>query len=212
MGVVILNNAVGVDKEINAIQQCLVDNLVDENICGTPWNSDNLHIYHKAYKNPTKEEGLIPEAFTQNSTNQRDYKEVLLDDNSDSTVFFTVEDNPTILDGKRLISSVVSVFFQLNIENIYDDLDYRQVEPAHNDVMNALRQCANVKEMSAPIQTIPVVYSEFRNNNITYTDMQPFHCFRVDVTVHYEYNCNYYCQFPPSTTGGFEYILDFGLN
>lgn len=209
MGRVIVNNAVGVDKEINGIQDALIRSLFTNNGCNAGWSQDDFEIYHKAYKNPTQN-GVVPEAYTQNSVNQKDYHEVLLNDNYTGTIFFTVDDTLTPTNNNK-IETNVSIFFQLNIEAIYDNLDYRQVEPAHNDVMKALRGCANVKNINQLVQTIPLVYSEFRTDNIQYDDMQPYHVFRVDVTVDVDYDCQYYCQFPPSTEGGFDYILDFLL-
>ena len=122
MGVVTLNNAVGIDEKINTIQQCLIDNLVAGTKCGAPWNSDSLEIYHKAYKNPTPL-GVVPEVFTQNN----DYEEALLNDTKTSTVFFTVEDAPTAL-SKKLTSAVVSIFFQLNIEDIYEFFSCEEIQ------------------------------------------------------------------------------------
>jgi len=210
MGRVIVNNAVGIDKAINSIQDSLIKSLFTDKGCNAGWNEDGFELYHKAYKNPT-EKGVVPETYTQNSTNQRDYQEVLLNDNKTSTVFFTVDDTLPFTNENK-IEANVSIFFQLNIEEIYDDLDYRQVEPSHNDVIRALRGCAAVKNIDQLVQTIPLVYSEFRTGNIQYDDMQPYHVFRVDVTVDVDYDCQYYCQFPPSTSGGFDYILNFILN
>jgi hypothetical protein len=201
MGRVIVNNAVGVDKEINKIQDSLISTLFGK----AEWNQDNFEVYHKAYKNPT-ENGVIPEIYTKH----RDYQDARLNDNLNGSIFFTVDNNSNSL-SKHKEETTVSIYVQLDIEAVYSDLDYRQTEPAHNDVRIALQKCPNVITIDSLVQTVPDVYSEFRTDNIQYTDMQPYHVFRYDVTVNYDVSCEYYCQFP-SDVGGFEYVLDFGLN
>lgn len=192
------NNAVGIDEVINNVNKDIYTSLTE--LAG--WT--NYEAYHRANKNYTRE-GIIPEIYVQHSGDTGEYLETLFEDRYNATSFFTVEDNSDI---SELGTYNVSLFMQLDLRRLYPNLLHRADEEAHNDVIVALRDHADVK-ITNIIKRIDNVYSEFRTDNLNYDDLSERHVFRVDFTIDAIYCCSYLKENPSLETeeiGGFTYI------
>tara|TARA_R110000764_G_scaffold72464_4_gene148646 strand:+ start:3401 stop:4012 length:612 start_codon:yes stop_codon:yes gene_type:complete len=203
MGYVTKVNPIGVDIVINNIIESMYEGLESAG-----WT--NYEAYHRCYKNPVDGEGqYIPEAYTAESVNQHDYREVLMDDNKRSSSFFITGDSTSYDNG--LFKVPISIIFQLNSQELYDQLVSRADEEARNDAIVSIREGAYGSSITSIDTSIPVVYSEFKTENIAFTDMSPLHVFRVNLSVDVDYSCDYYCTYPVGD-GGFDYKMGSGIN
>ena len=166
-------NPVGVDLVINEINNLVYNEL----------NFENYEAYHRAFKQQS-ERGVIPEAFIYDT---RDYKECFYDDRVNSSFFYT-SDSTDFVDNGRLVNTTVSMVFQVNLDEVAPAIKHRGDEEIHRVVVNAINKSV-YGTVSSLVVGIDNVYNEFDTTQITYTDMQPFHCFRVDIDVSYAYGC-----------------------
>jgi len=194
----IKDNPVGIDTVVNELNSKLFNALTTNN----GW--ENYSAYHRAYKNPTQE-GIIAEVFDKDD---KDYKEVFFDDTLSASSFFVIDDNINPVDNGRIMSTTVSAIFQVNLEEVAGLIEGRADEEVVEQVVNALRVSA-FGDISAIVRGIDNVYNGFRTDNIQYTDMSPFFCFRVDMDVTFQYACCSDCDYTP-TEGGFLLLEDGG--
>tara|TARA_R110000765_G_scaffold67450_2_gene130283 strand:+ start:772 stop:1380 length:609 start_codon:yes stop_codon:yes gene_type:complete len=200
MGLVTKIKPIGVDLKINSINKSLYSHLINE----SKWI--NYEAYHRVYANET-EKGIVPEAYTEQSIDSNDYKEVFLNDNFSSS-FFTLDDNIDLRD--RNSSQNISIYFQLNVKELYPNVTHRADEEARNDVIVALKKNPHVNKVLGVVKGMRNVYEGFDTSQIKWTDMNPFHVFRVDITTNVNYSCDWFCAYG-DTFGGFEYTMDFGM-
>jgi hypothetical protein len=177
------DNPKGIDKVINDTNKIVFDALTE-----LDWFDYNA--YHRAYKNPTQE-GTIAEVFDIDS---KDYSEVFFDDRLDASSFFVIDDNIPTTDTGRIFDTTVSMIFQCDLSKIANAVEYRADEEIISQVVNALKGI-KYGNISAIIRGIENVYSGFRTEQIKYTDMNPFFCFRIDLDVNYQYDCCDGCSY-----------------
>ena len=202
MGYITKANPIGVDIVINDIISEMYDGLTSAG-----WT--NYEAYHRCYKNPTSNEGqFIPEAYTSKYDGNNEYQEVLLNDKHYSTSFFITGDETTYDNGNYKVP--ISIIFQLNSLKLYPDLGHRADEEARNDAITTLRDGPNGGLITSIVTSVPKVYAEFDTDNINFSDMSPFHVFRVNLEVLVDYSCDYKCTYPSSNTG-FSYIFNSGF-
>lgn len=203
MGYVVKQNPIGIDIVINDVIESMYDSLIDSG-----WT--DYEAYHRVYKNAKDSSGnFIPEAFVADSVNQDDYREVLFDDNKRSTSFFLTGDATTRESGNYKVP--MSVIFQVNCQELYDRLVGRADEEARNDAIVAIEKNSHGVNITSIETSIPVVYSEFVTDNVTFTDMSPMHVFRINMDVLVDYSCDYYCTYPEGL-GGYDYKVGSGMN
>ena len=70
--------------------------------------------------------------------------------------------------------------FQVDLSKVADNIYHRGDAEIQRIVVNAINKGIYGK-VSSVVTGIPNVYSEFDQSQITFTDMHPFHCFRVDI-------------------------------
>ncbi len=192
----IKENPVGVDVVINDIQRNIYESL--------GWVDYNA--YHRVYKNEKSTGGVVPDFYTgENDVRSGEYKEVLLDDNLAASSFFYTDDTITTIDNGFLNQTNVHFICQVDLNRINGD-NKRSDEAVHRDVVLAVNNSIYGK-VSATVTGISSVYSEFDTTQITWDDMQPFHCFRVDIAVTYRYDCCDDCRYESPITGN-EYIIN----
>lgn len=182
---IIKDSPVGIDTVINNI-----NNLVYKELDWLSTNDSpvNYTAYHRALKNP-KNGGIVPEVYDiDTSTRTGEYTEALYDDTVDASSFFYVEDNQSPVDNGRMFNTTVSMVFQVDLSVVADAIDHRGDAEIHRVVCNAINK-SPFGNVSGLITGIPNVYSEFDQSQIEFTDMHPFHCFRVDIDVNYEFGC-----------------------
>lgn len=178
---------VGIDTVINNINALVYDEL--------NWRTTDIDFpvkyaaYHRALKNP-KNGGIIPEVYVvgEDRFTSGEYSEVLYDDTVDASSFFYVEDTQTPVDSGRMFNTTLSMVFQVNLDAVATGVQHRGDAEIHRVVVNAINKGFYGK-VSGITTGISNVYSEFDQSQIQFTDMHPFHCFRVDVDVTYEFGC-----------------------
>tara|TARA_R110000787_G_scaffold7178_1_gene24679 strand:+ start:6101 stop:6763 length:663 start_codon:yes stop_codon:yes gene_type:complete len=211
---ILKENPVGIDTVINNINN-LVFNELDWLSSGD--NPVNYKAYHRALKNP-RNGGVIPEVYEIDTNNRTgEYTEGLYDDDVDASSFFYVADEQNPVDNGMLFNTTISMVFQVDLSVVADNIDHRGDAEIHRVVVNAINK-GLYGQVSSLVTGIPNVYSEFDQSQIEFTDMHPFHCFRVDVDVNYQFDC---CKdgcglhrldtsFLQTVSGGFILLVDGG--
>lgn len=149
----------------------------------------NRIFYSRAFRNEkliNASNQLIPEVFTENN----EYKEVLFDDKWNISVFFDVsESRSNQIDNP---SALISAIFAVNLDEIYPGETFRQEENVHGDVIQLLensRSSYRIIDNEVNIVSGLNAYGDFFRDNVNQYNMQPWHTFRVDMTVEYVYAC-----------------------
>jgi len=182
---ILKDKPVGIDAVINNINNIVFKEL--------GWTSEgdnpvNYTAYHRALKNP-KNGGVIPEVYEIDTTSRTgEYTESLYDDRLDASSFFYIDDNLQAIDNGRMFTTTISMVFQVDLSVVADNIKHRGDSEIHRVVVNAINKGA-YGSVSNVVMGIPNVYSEFDQSQIEFTDMHPFHCFRVDVEVAYQLAC-----------------------
>lgn len=201
MGFVTKNNPIGVDIVINGIIESMYENLIE-------FGWKEYTAYHRCYKNPKDKDGkYVPEAYTSKFDGDNEYSDVLFDDTQISTSFF-ITGNSTNYDN-GIYTVPLSIIFQLNSLKLYSKLGHRADEESRNDAIVAIQDGPYGNGITSIVTHLPDVYAEFDTEGIVFTDMSPFHVFRVNLDVQVDYSCDYYCTYPKG--GGFQYVIDSGL-
>ena len=177
------NTPVGLDLEMHKIQT-LVYTYLTTNSC-VKGDYSNYESYNRVYKNETKD-GVVAETFLTGN----DYKDVFLNDNVGVSSFFIANDDEDHITPTRK-QRTISLIFQINLSKVYPNIPHRADEEFHNEVSNAL---AGLKKPSIKLGAkvgINNVYSEFEVQKLKdkFHDMQPYHVFRQDFEVQYDYDC-----------------------
>ena len=183
---ILKESPVGIDTVINNINNIVFDEL---DWLSTNENPVNYTAYHRALKNP-KNGGLVPEVYEiDTSTRTGEYTEVLYDDYLDASSFFYVDDNINSSDDvNRMFTTTLSMVFQVDLSVVAENIKHRGDAEIHRVVVNAINKGIYGKVTNVATG-IANVYSEFDQSQIEFTDMHPFHCFRVDIAVNYEFDC-----------------------
>jgi len=204
---ILKTNPVGIDTVINNINKLVFDGL---DWLSTNDNPVNYTAYHRALKNP-RNGGIIPEVYEiDTDTRSGEYSEVFYNDRLDASSFFYVDDNIGTVDNGRLFDTTLSMVFQVDLSVVADNIKHRGDAEIHRVVCNAINKSV-YGNVSGLVTGIPNVYSEFDQSQIEFTDMHPFHCFRVDIDVNYEFGCCYDgCGLHPEEENNFLQTVDGG--
>jgi hypothetical protein len=205
---ILKTSPVGIDTVINNINKLVFDEL---DWVSTGDNPVNYTAYHRALKNP-RNGGIVPEVYEiDTDTRMGEYSECFYDDRVDASSFFYVDDNQTTIDNGRMFSTTVSMVFQIDLSVVADNIKHRGDAEIHRVVCNAINKSI-YGNVSGLITGIPNVYSEFNQDQIEFTDMHPFHCFRVEIDVNYEFGCCYDgCGLHQDLESGFLQTVDGGF-
>ena len=211
---VLKENPIGIDTVVNNI-----NGLVYNALGWTSTDEENpvlYNAYNRALKNP-KNGGIVPEVFVSGSSrfSGGEYSEVLYDDSLDASSFFYVDDIQTPIDNGRMFNTTLSMVFQVNLDRVANNVEHRGDAEVHRVVVNAINK-GYYGSVSGLVTGISNVYSEFDQSQIEFTDMHPFHCFRVDIDVNYEFGCckdgcNLWANsFLQTADGGYILLVDGG--
>lgn len=162
-------NPVGIDKRIDRIQHLLFN--------GLDWT--NYDSYHRVYLNETGDEKAFEFYLSEN-----EYKDVLYDDRKSATSFFTTKENSN---KNGTWSNEISIIFQLNLAELYPLIGHRADEEAHRDVINVLEK--NGFDITSKEVGIRNVYSDMGYGKGKFEDLEPFHVFKININLEYEYRC-----------------------
>jgi hypothetical protein len=172
------NNAVGLDKEINRLQDWIYDKLLTEFL----WT--DYECYGRAYlnKNPMDANKNVFEI----SVDGKNYKEVLMDDKHTVTSFFY---RKKLVQGE-LSEATVVLFFSINLKKLFSQSTTRMDEDAIQDILNVLHvNPASFKCVEVKIGT-ENVYNEYNINTQDRDNYSDFMVCSVELTVTY---INEYC-------------------
>jgi len=182
---ILKDKPVGIDTVINNINDLVFSEL---EWVSSGDNPVNYTAYHRALKNPVNN-GLVPEVYNlEEGTVFGEYTQVLYDDTLDASSFFYVDDNQSTIDNGRMFNTTLSMVFQVDLSAVASGINHRGDSEIHRVVVNAINKGIYGK-VSGITSGIENVYSEFDQSQMEFTDMHPFHCFRVDIDVNYEFDC-----------------------
>ena len=171
------NNAVGLDKEINHLQDWLYDQLT------TVFSWSDYECYGRAYlnKSPRDEKKNIFEV----ATNGKDYSEITMDDMHAVTSFFYKKKQ----EHTDITKATVILFFNINLKKLLNQSGERMDEDALMDILNVL----HVNPPSFIVGEIKTgtkdVYGEFNINTQDRDNMSDYMVcsFTLDVTYLHQY-------------------------
>lgn len=166
-------SAIGLDAAVQRLQKRLYSDL------DARWNG-TLDGYGRAYRNIKKDDTFIFEWW--NST-KKDYEDVYYNDSSANAVFFFVNNGTSTTDDRMAYVQPMKLIVMCNLKSIIDS-DERMDQQAHRDVVEFLRSnsVVVVDELDDNMETI---FNNVSTDNIKLLDIQPNHCFSVNISVTY---------------------------
>lgn len=168
-------NTTGIDTPIKGLQTYLYDSLVCD------WSLDRFDAYGRVYKNK-RDSKIVPEYYE----NNREYKEVLLDDTRDGIMFFSPSDI-TEVNGNSL-NQDCDILFTLNLKSLgYSD--YREDEEVRQRVVYLLNNYPRRQEVTQIVTGLNNVYRDYNGVQEYFYDMQDFHHFKITLNIRYSNNC-----------------------
>lgn len=170
----LLTSAYGIDVAINNVQTDLYASLV------SLWHGD-IEGYGRIHKNNKKDDKVIPEHYTK----EGQFKEVYYDDKLGADFFFIVGNDDSTEDQLLYVSNVKCVFM-LNLNRIYPSDEERSDVKAQKDVVEILRKYDyHGYKITGISKTISNIFSGFDTSKIKFTDIQPAHCFSINIDLSY---------------------------
>lgn len=145
------------------------------------WTGKSVEFNGRAYIN-SRGGGTVPEIF--DNTIGR-YRDVLLDSSKSGIVFFDWQ-NKTVIEGQHY-AATVWIQFAVNLQTLYPTETARADELAHQD---ALKWIQKSEFKPTALVTGLESFRQYTAFDGKEHDMQPFHLFRVECQVNYNYqNC-----------------------
>jgi len=172
------NNAVGLDKKLNELQEWIYDKLV------TDYSWSDFECYGRAYlnKNPREQEKKVFEV----AVNGKDYKEITMDDKHTVTSYFY----KTRLEQGEITKATVVLFFNINLKKLFNQSATRMDEDAVNDILNVLSINAPGFELGEIKTGTENVYGSYGINSQDRDNMSDYMVCSVEMTITYLHN---YC-------------------
>ena len=177
----LLSNPIGIDKEIQAIQTYLYDNLIGD------WG--NIDAHGRAYKN-RKKLGFIPEVYIGNN----EYKNAFYDDNENKKgiMFFLENHDHSSTDGSKF-KTRVKICFMLNLDEIGCD-DERMDSTVQNKVVGLINNHPTTQYRITGLEkTVRNIFNGYAYTDVELeTDMHPLHTFAIigDLEYYLTEKCN----------------------
>ena len=176
MALVQKTNPVGIDRQINRLQELLYNSL--------GWIE--YDCFPRVYANEYFDTGKIPEHFEfPRDVDVSDYTEVFLNDKIFAQSIIVVDDRR---DYNHQFKSKVDLIFHVNLNDLYPAIEHRADEECHVQVIKALDKIPFVT-VDRLVTGIRNVYSDMRVGQILDSDMHPFHCFKLEMEMVYKYDC-----------------------
>lgn len=164
----------GIDHFIQKIQSDLFKKL--------GW--ENLEMYGRVYKNPSKAKGITLEAYQ----GKKEYKDVFTNDKKAASVFFIDENEHKTTNG-IYYNAEVKIVFMVNLAKLYPDVSNRADTDAqvHCAKLVGQHKIFTVTGIEKGIETI---FKGINTDGIKLTDLQPYHVFAIVGNLKYQLN---YC-------------------
>lgn len=162
---------IGIDKPIERLRLLFESNL---------WVANKSIFYGRCFRNE-RNGGLIPEINTNN-----EYREVLLQDFNDSTVFFDVDPVREVI-GLTDINASVDIYFAVDLTNLYPLLTRNEAtETAYKDVVKYI----NGSDFDFQgLKTGFDSYDTWDYDEASRDNMQSYHLFKINTKLIYNLNC-----------------------
>lgn len=167
-------NTTGIDTPIKGLQTYLYDSLVCD------WSLDRFDAYGRVYKNK-RDSKIVPEYYE----NNREYKEVLLDDTRDGIMFFSPSDITNAY-GDLLIQEC-DIIFTFNLKSLSYSNE-REDEEVRQRVLFLLNSYPRKQEVKQIITGLKNVYSDYNGVQEYFYDMQDFHHFKITLELRFNNN------------------------
>jgi len=173
---------VGIDVQIQRLQQFLYKSL--SATWGIDPDSEAWACYGRCYKNKT-ENGYIAEVYA----GKGEYKEVYWNDDVWSVSFFGLSDR---IEFDVTNKAKVHLVFFVNVEKLKPAIVHRADEEIRKDVQNAIGAGLFGFQLDSIDLWLENVLREYtgsrRDERLKFVDMQPVHCFRINLTSSYNIN------------------------
>ena len=166
-------NVKGIDKQIQILQNHLYRKL----------NWSNLELFGRVFKNRRKNsKQIIPEAYVGNG----EYREVLTNDKVDAIMFF-IEDDEHISQTGYQFKTKINLVVIANLKKLYANNDYREDHKCIQEVIELLQSaCKQVLKIKKGVKAS---LNEFYNEDITFSNMEPYTCFSLEFELIYQLDC-----------------------
>lgn len=166
-------NTKGIDTDIQEIQTYLHEQL--------QWGSVNS--YGRVFKNNLKgKKAIVPEAYI----GKGEYKDVLTDDKVNALFFFVEDEEHKSKEG-YLFKTKINIVVIANLKKIFDNSKYREDNQCEDSVISILQgkgiQVLKIKK------GVKAALGEFYNENISLSNMEPYHCFSLEFDLSYYLEC-----------------------
>ncbi len=174
----ILTSPIGIDAEIQSVQTDLYTLLIARWV-------NSLDAYGRVYKNKDKNDDTV---YPQYINEDKSKSDVYYNDDFAGTFFFIDDDNHKSEDG-FIFTSIVKCVFMVDLKKILSVSVDRADSEAQRDVVEFLRELSPGKFDIVEVQKgISNVFSGFNQEKIKDMDIQPFHCFSVNIKLSYNIN------------------------
>ena len=185
-----LSTATGIDDTIQSVQTDLYSNFINV------WCGD-ISAYGRVYKNPANVGDEVPDYYRTSkivipewfSSTKKDYEEVYYDDSFSCVICFLVGDRDMTSDGLVFTANAKCVFL-MDLSKAFPNITERQDAKAQRQVLNFMRNNAlgryDITQIERGLDTI---FYEYKTRAIRFTDMQPLHCFAVNLKLYYQLEC-----------------------
>ncbi|MDH6304615.1 hypothetical protein M2459_001350 [Parabacteroides sp. PF5-5] len=166
-------NPTGIDKPIQKLQNRIWSGLLKAwGIAESDYNS-----FCRVYIN-RKDGGYIPEFYM----GRNEYRETFFDDKVYATSFFVMDE--TVKFESTSMRTTGSLIFCVNLERLKSKVLHRADEEVRMDVVSLCNMYGfTVSSIQVGIKN---VFREFSQDVIKFTDMHPFHCFRINMNIIYD--------------------------
>jgi len=174
----------GIDEVINTLQERSFPKLLPF------WLTTDYISYPRANKNPKEPGDIIAEI----SLDEKDYKEVLMDDEVSVTSFWLVADDRPLVDATKLIKHNISIIFQCDLVKLYGDAE-RSDEKFNQEVLSIFKAEQQFIVGDIEISTgVDNVYEDLTLTSETAEkvklhDMSNLHVVRLSFNVLYNPDC-----------------------
>lgn len=174
-----MNNTASTTVGIDTVIKSLQEDLYKEIDCS--WKG-TIQGFGRVYRNMTSHGTFRPSWFL----GDKDYTDVYYNDNYACVFCFIDSENHKTEDG-FVYNADVRVVFMVDLKRILPGESDRGDMDAQYDVINILRNYSFGRyDIKGIVKGLKNVFQGFDTTNIKFSDMQPYHCFGVDLKLNYE--------------------------
>lgn len=158
-----ITNPKGIDKEIQKIQTAIYEKI--------GW--EKMEMFGRVHRNPSKEKGLLPEAYKGGN----EFQDVYTNDLNNATVCF-LDDTVHKADGHGYYTAEVKIVFSVNLKAINSSALHRTDTEVQIEALKIVEKHKIFKATGIE-KGIDTIFKGFDTSKIKLSDMQPFHMFAI---------------------------------